>query len=208
MHRSATSAWTRLLALQGAALPATLIAPAFDNPRGFWESRAIADFNDELLESLGADWALPLPRADLIDRACVDRHLDAAVALLRQEFDTAPIFALKDPRICRMWPLWGRALEALGVEATFVHPLRHPAEVAESLAKRNKLQPSDAHVLWLEHVLAAERASRGAPRVFVTYEQLLGDWAAASGRIVEALALPWDGPSPAIRREAKQFVSK
>src|SRR5262245_64476851 len=56
MHRSGTSALTRVLSLLGCDLPKTLMAGAASNETGHWESQAVADFNDELLESAGSSW--------------------------------------------------------------------------------------------------------------------------------------------------------
>src|SRR6516225_2492198 len=56
MHRSGTSALSRMLNLLGCDLPKTLMGPSKGNEAGHWESRAIADFNDRLLESAGSDW--------------------------------------------------------------------------------------------------------------------------------------------------------
>ena len=59
MHRSGTSAVTRILSLAGCDLPKNLmtgdVANKF-NERGFWEPRSIADLNDELLASAGSAW--------------------------------------------------------------------------------------------------------------------------------------------------------
>jgi hypothetical protein len=209
MHRSATSAWTRLFALQGASLPATLAGPAHDNPRGFWESRAIADFNDDVLQAMGIDWQTPMTQpVETLCGGVVERFHDDALRLLQDEFGDAAVFALKDPRMCRLWPLWGKAMASLGVTPTFVHPLRHPLEVAASLSKRNGMSDEASQLLWLEHLLAAERASRGALRAFVTYDQLLTDWAGASRRVIEQLHLPWEGTTSSIRKEAQRFVAK
>ena len=46
MHRSGTSALTRVLNLLGAELGEGLMAPAPGNPGGFWEKREVADLND------------------------------------------------------------------------------------------------------------------------------------------------------------------
>ena len=56
MHRSGTSAVTRLLTLAGATPPRELMPANPDNPQGYWESRRIARFNNRLLESAGTRW--------------------------------------------------------------------------------------------------------------------------------------------------------
>ena len=61
MHRSGTSALTRVLNILGCDLPKTLTKPKSDNVAGFWESRAITDLNDEILASAGSSWDDWLP---------------------------------------------------------------------------------------------------------------------------------------------------
>ena len=56
MHRSGTSALTRVVSMLGAKLPRTLMPPMPDNPKGYWESPAIAQLNDALLGELGSSW--------------------------------------------------------------------------------------------------------------------------------------------------------
>ena len=56
MHRSGTSAVSRILNLLGCALPKTLSSAGPDNPSGFRESMAIKDLNDAILASAGSAW--------------------------------------------------------------------------------------------------------------------------------------------------------
>ena len=57
MHRSGTSATARLIHLLGVPInvPEDWLEPAPDNPKGYWESAALVDFNDELMAALGGD---------------------------------------------------------------------------------------------------------------------------------------------------------
>ena len=61
MHRSGTSAVTRVLSIAGAKLPASLMGPGRGNEVGHWESDALATYNDELLAQLGIrhSWTRP-----------------------------------------------------------------------------------------------------------------------------------------------------
>lgn len=188
MHRSGTSAVVRALNLLGAALPSTLLAPDAGNPAGYWESPEVIRLNDEALASAGLSWdataALPpdwfaSPAATAFERR--------VTALLTREFTGAPLFAVKDPRLCRLLPAWLRAVEALGVRPVVVLPVRHPAAVARSLARRDGMPAAHALQLWLRHALDAERASRGVERMFVAYEDLAADPAGAAGRLRTAL---------------------
>ncbi len=53
MHRSGTSAVTRLLALCGGDLPKTVMKPNYANPTGYWEPPAIVDIHNEMLGRRG-----------------------------------------------------------------------------------------------------------------------------------------------------------
>ena len=65
MHRSGTSAVTRLLNLLGTDLPRDLMPPLEgDNALGFWEGREISEAHDALLEAAGSSWHDLAPRAE------------------------------------------------------------------------------------------------------------------------------------------------
>ena len=175
MHRSGTSALTRTLSLVGGALASKLAGGvAGDNDLGFWEPVEVVALHDRALASAGSAWddVSRFPEdwfASDVGRAFGDELL----ALLRREFAEVPLFAIKDPRLCRLVPLWLAVLPRLGVRAQFVLPLRSPAEVAASLKARNDFPLAKGYLVWLRNVLDAEWATRGQERVFVTYEGLL-----------------------------------
>src|SRR5581483_7126543 len=55
--------------------------------------------------------------------------------------------------------------------------------------------------------LDAERDSRGFPRVFTSYEQLLSDWVATTDRIARELHLSWARSEHETRLEIEEFLS-
>ena len=175
MHRSGTSSVAGALALAGASAPRRLMPPAADNPKGFWESSAVAAFNDRLLKAGGSDWRDWRRFADQPILDDPDARA-SAVRLLAEEFDSAAIVVLKDPRICRLFRFWRRALFDAGYETVVISPVRPPSEVAASLVSRNNMGRDHALRLWLRHVLDAERHSRGLPRRFLLWPEFLGDW--------------------------------
>ncbi|WP_200285743.1 glycoside hydrolase family 99-like domain-containing protein [Rhabdochromatium marinum] len=191
MHRSGTSAIARVLNLLGCGLPENLMpAMAGNNETGFWESRDVADFNDRLLRSADSTWDdwHPMP-AGWFNSLSTAAHQEAAQALIDSAFGGQPFIVLKDPRICRLLPFWLTALDRAGYQTRLVVPLRHPLEVASSLRRRDGFSPRKGQILWLRHVLDAERASRNLPRTLVNYTDLLDDWRGVMGRIEQELAL-------------------
>lgn len=175
MHRSGTSSVAGALTLLGAAAPRTLMAPAADNPRGFWESNVVMALDDQLLAEAGSswsDWRRLLRPVDPIGAR------DRIIACLEGEFGDAETIVLKDPRMCRLFPAWRRAMEAAGYRPLIITPLRSPSEVAASLQARNPITREQGLRLWLRHVLEAEFASRGLPRHFMRWSSFMADWRA------------------------------
>jgi hypothetical protein len=191
MHRSGTSAFTRLASLCGAALPLDLLAPdAAINQTGFWESPAVTALNEEILGALGRSWsdirALPPGWA-----ARAARFAPRIAAVLAQQFGDAPVFVLKDPRLCRLLPLWLPVMAHQGIRPVAVLAIRHPLEVAASLNRREHMRPGTALLLWLRHLIEAEAATRHMPRLIVHYDRLLEDGTATLLQIGTALDLTW-----------------
>lgn len=196
MHRSGTSALTNLLQRLGAAGPRQPMPATDDNPDGYGESRPIVQFNNRLLESAGTRWnqedTIP---ADWFAATARAADRDAALRLLEEEFPAAGTFVLKDPRICRLLPFWRSVLEHAGIPVAAVLMLRDPREVARSLAARAGsplFQPAAvvaaerSLLLWMRHVIDAERGSRGLVRHAVDYAALLGDWRPAVAPLIAA----------------------
>ena len=193
MHRSGTSAVTRVLNLLGVHLGARILPPVpADNDAGFWEHRDAFDIDERLLAGLGRSWhdVRDLPEGWLESQAA--SHAEVEIArLVRDEFAGAPLWAVKDPRMCRLAPIWLKALAASGVEPVALFVVRHPAEVTASLRARNGWAPAHSLLLWTQHLLEAERATRSCARVMVTYDQVLEDWPGCLARISRALGVAW-----------------
>ncbi len=184
MGRSGTSSLTRVLGLCGASMPRSPLPPVKENnDRGFWEPAPIVRAHDRILDQLGTTWDGPMP-ADVPVREAWVAEL---AALVRDQFADAPLAALKDPRISRLVPIWRRVCETLGVRPAWVIALRHPEEVAMSLARREGYPRDKSIRLWREYTLCAEHATRGLPRVVVPYESLLADWRRQIRRVNAAL---------------------
>lgn len=192
MHRSGTSALTRVLNLHGADLGSDLLAAAEDNQAGFWENHRIVAFHEKLLGLIGSSWDDPRQlRADWLDLAIADGCLDELIRLLDEEFADSRIWVVKDPRLCRFLPLWIKALEVLQVEPKLVFAMRDPGEVAGSLMTRNGLSAGAASLLWLRYLTESVQASRGLPRCAIDYHELLQNWRSCMDRIASNLDVVW-----------------
>jgi hypothetical protein len=172
MHRSGTSAITQLLELAGLeAAPEDDELPRTKwNARGNREFRSLTEFNNRILEALGGRWDSPPPLPPGWERAEVLRTFDDDA---RTAFAQLPSGAVwKDPRLSLVLPFWEQALDR-----TFavVLVLRHPAEVADSLRRRNKFPPALGLALWERYVRVALGSLSGHRVLVARYDDALTD---------------------------------
>ena len=166
MHRSGTSAITRLIALLGLAScrPEHLVRGHGGNLRGHWESAPLAAENDRLLASVGARWwCPPSNRADLAGLAADDRERHHAQEVFASSFPTEP-WVWKDPRTCLTLGFW---LATFDIKPVGILVLRDPHEVAASVHARDGLSIPFALALWERHLRTVAQAAHGQ-RVLVT----------------------------------------
>lgn len=207
MHRSGTSALTRVMNILGAALPERLMPKAAANPVGHFEPMEIVNIHERLLTSAGTSWAdwsaFPEAWSRSNERDAYVGELEAA--LLADYADT-DLFLVKDPRILRFVPLWLDLLARHAVRPVAVLPYRNPIEVALSLNARDGFPREHGFLLWLRHVLEAEFHSRAMPRTFVAYDRLLSDRQMMTYRLVESLPVTWPRKTAAAFEEINRFL--
>lgn len=194
MHRSGTSALTGLCRTLGATVgPAKkLIEPSRFNERGFFEVWDFVRLHNRLLREFGLHWSDPAPLPDFWES-------DLRIAAFREELASmveryladAPLWVVKDPRLCRLLPLWWPVFEAFDCDPVFTLVLRNPLESALSLEAFQHIGRDRALALWLRHVLEAERHTRGHPRLLVRYEDVLADSVGVAHRLSSRLGVDW-----------------
>ena len=122
--------------------------------------------------------------------------------LIAAEYADAALPVLKDPRICRLAPLYCAALDRLGYATHAVIPRRHPAAAAGSLNTRDGTPPETAELLHIRELLGAEYHTRLLPRAWCDFDDLLADWRRHTADIATSLRLHWpihpDAAAPAI----------
>lgn len=191
MHRSGTSAITGVLHPLGVQLGSRLFAPqAGVNEKGFWEHSDVVAANDDILRLMGSYWDDFLPI--LTEQWRIPELLSQEKRLahyLQRDFRHAQLWAVKDPRICRLLPLWLRVLDQQGVNSRFLFVVRHPAEVAASLARRDQISYERSLLLWLAYNLEAERHTRNRQRAFALFDRLLSHPADTLQQVADTLEL-------------------
>jgi hypothetical protein len=190
MGRSGTSAVTRVLSLCGAALPDRLLPPNYGNPTGYWEPQDGLNLNEAFLQRHGSNWYDPRLHGfdEVVDSPDGQEFVDRIAATLGEQLGN-PVSIIKEPRITALTPFWFAAAARLKFRIGVVIAVRHPAEVAGSLAARDGVPIELSNSLWLKYNLLAEQRSRELPRVFVEYPNLLSDWKREVNRVNSALAV-------------------
>lgn len=209
MHRSGTSALTGVMNSLGVELGRELYAPQQGvNERGFWEHSDIVDVHDELLAVLGSSWddLLPLPDA-WWSNPKLARIKSRLVQLVRRDFSSAALWGLKDPRMSLLLPLWLQVFDDLHVRPHFLIMFRDPVSVAKSLETRNGFPIEKSLHLWLAHNICAEQQSRGFPRVFIEFEELLRDPQKTLAEVERALDLSFPVPVPTAAKQLTEFLT-
>jgi len=139
-----------------------------DNPRGYFESTRLREFNDNILKQCGYSWDNPplQPLAwsfgDRIQHLIPGRVLFADYAIERNWVD-------KDPRLCLTY---GAFLHILLKPVPLALALRHPFSVARSLQVRDGMDSEKGLLLWLLYNRHASRHLQASDLV-LHYEDLL-----------------------------------
>lgn len=194
MHRSGTSSVAGALAHLGASAPATLMPDHPDNPKGYWESLPLVHASDRILQSAGSSWSDWRPINPGWRKSVTGKAMAGDLPqLIAAEFGGRPLITFKDPRLCRLFPIWDGALKSSGYQPLVLTPLRSPIEVAASLSKRDGFSETRGLLLWLRHVLDAEAATRQTPRHFLYWSDFLNDWRAELSLATERLGASLPG---------------
>jgi hypothetical protein len=208
MYASGASAVTRVANLLGAAAPPYVVGGEEDGSHRSWQSAKLVALHEEILAALDSaadDWR-PL--------AVNFRDGDTAAgfaARIRQgideEFGSAPLMVLKDPRLCRDLPLWMAALEAANIRSAPLIVVRNPLEVAASLRAHDGTLAEKSMLVWLRHYLDAEFETRHLPRNIVTLDALLDDWRSIMVQSAARLGIAWPRTPAEVSADVRAFLS-
>lgn len=179
MHRSGTSALTRALCMHGCSAPATMPPADPNNPTGYWEPLEVVQLHTALLEQAQSSWDDPFLSEDLFSPDHLQEALSRLDNALDREFPdqatSSKWCVIKDPRQCRLQPLWNHFIRQHDMSSVAVIVSRHPLAVVASLYRRDQVPANRALLLWIQHQLDAERHTRGMARLVVSYERFLED---------------------------------
>ena len=187
--------------MQGVVLSDRLFGAREDNPKGFFEHADVIDLNEKIFNVFGlhSQDVVPLPEGfeNSPEVAPIKKQL---ADILRRDFSDAPVFGLKDPRMCLLMPLWHQLFRELEIEPVFLIPYRHPMEVATSLQTRDNISLQHGLLLWLRYMLEVLVETKNHQRHFIAFDALLAN--------PEEFFRPLALPKPFPQAEANIFIAK
>ena len=193
--RSGSSLLTGILGQLGFRVPQPEVKADDTNPRGFGEPRWVVDFHTRLMRErrVARFDSRPAAWQSMAETAEDDEVFGELRSWLAVQFVGTDNVVVKDPRIDWFLPLWLRCADELGIQTSFASMLRYPSEMVRSSREWYGTWQTDASraASWLNATLHSERATRGARRAFVLYDDLLGDWSREISRVGELLDIPW-----------------
>ena len=208
MHRSGTSALAGLLNHLGVEMGSFLM-PAQErvNEKGFWEQEKVVSVHDRLLQYYGFSWddPRPLPQ-DWWLQDFSQQCLEEISGIIAEDMKASTLWAIKDPRMCRLLPLWRLIFNRLNIEPMFLCIVRNPLEVAASLYSRDSMPKDLAILLWLQHNLEAVDGTSGYRRRFIGYGQLLNQREKLVRGILRDFSIDLDSSTAVINKDG-QFLS-
>jgi GT2 family glycosyltransferase len=174
MHRSGTSAVVKALSCLGVSLGDDFMPPGKDNPKGFFEDKAINQLNIEMLEVIGQNWfSLSLVTDADVEKLLALGYLEKAADLLTKKMVAVTAFGFKDPRVSKLFTFWKLVFARIDCDIRYVFCLRHPLSVANSLYQRNKTPIQKGYLLWLSYNLAIVSEAQNLSIIGLDYDQLM-----------------------------------
>lgn len=206
MHRSGTSALAGLCHKLGVSMGETFLEPTPENPRGYFEDIECTALHNRILAYFGLTWntlcQLPNGWQHLPGVAPFASELSELIA----QRSTNPIWGIKDPRLCRLLPLWLNVLNKMGISPHFLISIRNPYEVAESLAHRDDIGLHSSLLLWFIHNLEAEYYTRSYPREIIQYPNTIEHWNDILDILNKRLHFPLPPLSDEIKKDVDNFL--
>jgi hypothetical protein len=177
MHRSGTSSIGRLMEAVGFDFGDNLLEGVDSiNDRGFWEDREVVALDEHIFSLYGTRWydfeRLP---GKWWEEEKIKDLIGVAETWYREGFSHDKPVAVKDPRFCRLLPFWKRVFLGMGMRPHIIFVMRHPAEVAASLKRRDGFSLQVGYLLWLAYVIDGLYYSRNLDLALVDYETLLSN---------------------------------
>lgn len=203
MHRSGTSALGGVLNTMGLEFGTDLMRADANNPKGYFENNLVYSLNEKLLRNHSGSW--DDVQFVFHDSMLKRKYINEARDIILNEFKFTENFAIKDPRICLLFPFWLQVCKELNLEVRPLILYRNPLDVFSSLKKRDDFTFEKSLMLWAHHFLSAEYYSREFPRIFLYFDDLVNKTDTILDKLEKFINLP---VSKKQKDAAKQFIDK
>jgi hypothetical protein len=210
MHRSGTSMVAQLLHQCGLFLGSAdqLLGATSGNQDGHFEHLGFLKINEGLLRYFGGSWESPPKLNPGWERDAALAELFAAARALLQTFSGKSLWGWKEPRTTILLPFWKSLIPNL----QFVICVRSPLDVANSLARRDRVPMERGVILWNRYMHAAIEHTEGWPRLLAFYEDFFANGNAAADKLLRFCGLQSPDDSSAwdsvIRDELRHYKTE
>lgn len=188
--RSGTSLFSAICQRLGCNIPQPEVTANETNPKGFGEPQWVVDFQDSLLQESNVLISDARPAAwDEARTAVRGESVATLTEWLADQSRQAQTLVIKDPRSLWFLDLWKEAARRCDLPMQYVTVLRHPAAVVRSREKAygSRNPASGKAAVWMNTMLGTEALTRGRPRAFVRFDDLMSDWSTAIDRLAGQL---------------------
>jgi len=190
--RSGSSLLAGIVNKLGVFMSGPLMRPAFDNKKGFFELRELTDMN-----SKAVDWTKPgliHGRAPWLANAIEN--------LINKHFRNIETFAIKDPRVTRLWDYYSSVFSEMGIKTKVLIARRRHLDVAASVHKNRDLPVDVAMRIAQDYEDLYNQIQRThRPTMNVFYDDLVN----YPYRVVPQIA-QFVGKSRMVNKEVYEFI--
>lgn len=161
------------------------------NPNGYFEIPELIDMDMKLFKHLQSEWSYlkPLPN-NWWNHISMNEFEKCIKNAIIDYFEGHNIFGLKHPHLCRLFPIYKKALSSH--DCKIIHITRNPYIVAASHYTKNKLSKTHSLLLWLSYIINMEIMTRNELRTWITYNDLLENPIEQIKKISDDLSLSLD----------------
>lgn len=174
-HRSGTSALTGCLKQKGINLGTNeaMVKNKY-NMKGYFENLTILHFNEKVLKSIGSSWKdyRPITKKQL---NLMLNFVDELMEIIRKEYFDHFLFAIKDPRIIFLYPLYYEALDRLKIKIKVIYIDRPFEQICSSLKRVQKLPIEQGRLLCQKYKLRGQDMMSKIESLNVYFDELMND---------------------------------
>lgn len=156
-HRTGSSLFANLLSECGVYLGGKLIQGDKFNVNGYFENEGLYKINENILRNFGTSWNSlnPLP----VDWTLkIPSEVEEAIRrIIIDMFKKTNIIAIKDPRLCRLAPLYEKIIKGIGAGIVYVRTKRPIEECSSSFASVHGMDIEKAKKLCIADINIADK---------------------------------------------------